>query len=423
MLKGDLSINFEHSKAPLKVTPSNTWVRIDGFKNPFQLIELTFQTIKIKITNHPEATMLQSGKQIRLYFLDTLGELTFETDLRILSVSKDTCLCQIPLYVTTEQVLFDKLILEVQKNEIDEKKLITHLNSSNQAQSTELNYCVIKTEEELNEILNELVAQLPLEENVREEEKVKAGSFSAKPSSSIQEEIIEEIPTANLTSKKTTTNEEILHETIDPYDKLRDSIQNKFLLEGLEKIERTAPQTSSSSAKSSPEKITRTRRENPEADAAFNSQNLNIIEDEEKTNEYQFNLAKHAPKIDKDKAFEDSYDYDSELPPELIFSLSKKAPQKKNDEDFVINTATPEDLSFSIREEGENDGECVDGDHDCIKNKLSKFFKKKTIKFNLNKNEGEELVEKTDEEKDKEFQESRGKVAPQAHKARFNLDI
>ena len=153
MLKGDLSINFEQSKAPLKVTPKNTWVRIDGFKNPFQLIELTFQTIKININNHPEANLLKSGKQIRLYFLDTLGELTFETDLRILSVSKDTCLCQIPLYVTTEQVLFDKLILEVQKNEIEEKKLVNHLQSSDQTQTKELNYCVIKQKKKLMKYL------------------------------------------------------------------------------------------------------------------------------------------------------------------------------------------------------------------------------------------------------------------------------
>ena len=263
---------------------------------------------------------------------------------------------------------------------------------------------------------------MPLEENVPEEDKVKAGSFSTTPYvAPLQEQKVTTLDELNTNTKQQQIQEEDVIEYVDPLDALRDSIQNKFLLEGLDKLEKPHKSSNNSS-----EKITRKRRDNPEADAAFDSQNLNIIDDEEKTNEYQFNLAKHAPKVDKDKAFEDNYDYDSELPQELIFSLSKTAPQKKSDEDFVINTATPEDLSFSMRDAdkpGANDGECVDGDEDCIKNKLAKFFKKKTIHFNLNKTEGEELVEKTDEEKDKEFQETRGKVAPQSHKAKFNLDI
>lgn len=435
MLKGDFSINFEQSKTPLKITPNNAWVRIDGFKNPFQVTELSFQTIKLNLNNQPEAKQLQVGQLIRLYFLDNLGELSFETDLRIFSISQDNCICQIPLYVTNEQILFDKLILEIQKNEIKDKKFINHLHSKNSNEnSQELNYCVIKTDEEINAILTDLVSRIPqdnFEEKIIENSNITENNkiIEVSPEKNINktkenksennylENFLQSSDPENTSVSNIEEKEVITSNT--PLEDLRDSIQNKFLLEGLE------PPEKMQKSKNSSEKITHKRRENPEADAAFDGQNLNLIDEEEKTNEYEFNLAKHASKVDKDQAFDDSYDYDSELPKELIFSLSKTAPQKKSDEDFVINTDTPEDLSFTMREadDHDSDNECVDGDEDCIKNKLVKFFKKKTIHFNLNKTDGEEIVEKTDEEKDKEFQEARGKVAPQAHKAKFNLDI
>ncbi len=123
MAKQSYSISFEQATdTPLKILPKNTWVKINNFKNPCRLLEISAQSLTIDVKSEPETLTLHAGQSIKVQILNFSNENPFELQVTIFYINDSECLCQIPLFIDNEQILVDKIILEIQKNEIGVKK-------------------------------------------------------------------------------------------------------------------------------------------------------------------------------------------------------------------------------------------------------------------------------------------------------------
>ena len=148
----------------------------------------------------------------------------------------------------------DKIVLEIQKNEIGDKHFSSFArNNDNSDNAAEQNYNVATSDEDIASILNNLVAMLPNETKDSEEEKVVAHSINNIPKSSFtyqqQPNFARLFETAddddyNIDKEKTehdSDKEENLEDgtlqaeipSVNPLTLLRYSIVNKFLLDGL----------------------------------------------------------------------------------------------------------------------------------------------------------------------------------------------
>ena len=100
---------------PLKISPKNTWVKINTFDTPCRLLEISTQSLNIEIKNLPEASTMQAGNNIKIQVLNASGEDPLVLHVTIFHINDTECLCQVPLYVDSEQILLDKIVLEIQK--------------------------------------------------------------------------------------------------------------------------------------------------------------------------------------------------------------------------------------------------------------------------------------------------------------------
>ena len=164
MAAKSFSISFDQATdTPLKIVPKNTWVKINNFKNPCRLLEISPQSLTLDVRNEPETLTLHAGQNIKIQLLNIAEEKEkpFELHVTIFYINDSECLCQIPLFVNNEQILVDKIILEIQKNEIGIKNNSARKNKS--ADSDENAAPLIPTDENIAPILNNLIAMLPNE--------------------------------------------------------------------------------------------------------------------------------------------------------------------------------------------------------------------------------------------------------------------
>ncbi len=436
------SIKYQESETPLKVLPKNAWVKIYGFKNPCRVLEVSMQSITLDIANNPEAKNLQTGQNILLHFLDISGENCLEISVTVFRIDSRECLCQIPLYVNNEQALIDKLILEMQKNEIKEKNFSSSIQNKDNASSAEKNSCSIPSEKDMASILNNLVAMLPDETQNSEDEKVTAQTLTDIPKSTYEYrapfdpvktfetadyfydededfdiEDDEEFEEDNDLSSAVNGS---ISASVHPLSLLRHSIEHKFLLDGLEdpypedskRLNKSqySADTAVSSQKVQPaarKKTCKCKKKSPQVSPdQFLPQNLlqemNSPEFKAKvlSDQYQLYLNDKMPVQDKDAAFDQYYEFSSELPPELVFELAQKAKARKSEYQGLDHKYLTDEYGFTIRDE--DDCDCSDGNENCIIGKFDKLLEnKRTIEFNVNNDPN--FVHKTKEEEDEAF--------------------
>lgn len=468
MGKDPFSIKYEQSETPLKILPKNAWVKICGFKNPCRVIEISMQNITLDITNHPEMQKLQAGQNISLHFLDISGENSLEITVTIFHIGTTECLCQIPLYINNEQILVDKIILEIQKNEIKEKNFSSSIqNKDTNFLSTEKNFCSIPSDQDMVCILNNLVAMLPDETKNNEEDKVTALSLTDIPKSGYEyhapfdpmkafdteddadddfeiedDDEFCECDETNKTPQRHTTSK-----NVHPLALLRYSIVNKFLLNNLqdeypddtkqlEKIDQTeqlqqySGNTNPAAKKSGKKKKKKKAQLSPDQILPENliaEMNSPEFKASVLSEEFQLNVNAKTPVQDKDAAFEQYYEFSSELPPELVFELAQTARARKKEYQGLDHKYLTDEYDFTVRDEA--DCECFDGDEDCIIGKFDKLLaNKRTIEFNVNNDPN--YKPKTKEEEDEAFleklrsqnSEDQDETSPKTS-FNFNIDI
>lgn len=448
------TIKFEQSNTPLKILPKNTWMKISGFSAPCRVLEVTMQSITLDIANQPEAQMLQAGKNISLHFLGVSGENELELTVTVFRIEEDKCICQIPLYVSNEQILIDKIILEIQKNEIREKNFASSIqNKDGYACQGFKNFCPIQSDEDMAPILHNLVAMLPDETKNSEEDRVTAHALTDIPKSSHEyqapfdpvkafEALLNIAETEDNDLEEDDEFDDNLEDdefelpSVDPLALLRYSIVNKFLLDNLEdpcpedtqKLEDTGiapediykPRKNSKNKKQqqkkdkAPEQLIPANLREKLKDPAF----LAKIQ----TGEYRYRMGNKTGNPDKDAAFEEYYQMLDELPPELVFALKKQKRKREKYKGLNPKYLT-EEFDYSIRDE--DNCECMDGDEACFMGKFDKLLEnKRTIEFNINndpdfvpKHKDDELQEvPEDQTEDKEKSSKRLNF-------NFNIDI
>lgn len=474
MGKDPFSLKYEQSETPLKILPKNAWVKICGFKNPCRVIEISMQSITLDITNHPEVKKLQAGQNISLHFLDISGENSLEIMVTIFHIGTAECLCQIPLYINNEQILVDKIILEIQKNEIKEKNFSSSIqNKDTNFLSTEKNFCSIPSDKDMACILNNLVAMLPDETKNNEEDKVTALSLTDIPKSSYEYQApynpIKAFETAYDEADDADDDEEFdieddeefyecddsgetsqphtLTKSVHPLALLRHSIVNKFLLNNLqdqypddtkqlEEINRMEPLPQSKGKTNSTAKKcckkTKKKKNQPSPEQFLPENLMSEMNSPEfkagvLSDQYQLYPNGRTPAQDKDAAFEQYYEFSSELPPELVFELANKAKNRKTEYQGLNHKYLTDEYDFTVRDE--DDCECFDGDEDCVIGKFDKLLaNKRTIEFNVNSDPN--YIPKTKEEEDQAFIEKlrtqnnddKNETAPKTN-FNFNIDI
>ena len=120
----------------------------------------------------------------------------------------------------------------------------------------------------------------------------------------------------------------------------------------------------------------------------------------ERTNEYDYNLTNNKKReVDKDAAFDEYYEFSSELPPELIFALMEDARKKKEEYEGLDSKYQTDEFSFTMVDEDDYEG---DENEDSVLGKFDKLLEnKRNIQFNVNNDP--DYIAMTDEEKDEAF--------------------
>lgn len=449
MAKKGFSIKYEQTTdMPLKISPKNTWVKINTFDTPCRLLEISTQSLNIEIKNLPEASTMQAGNNIKIQVLNASGEDPLVLHVTIFHINDTECLCQVPLYVDSEQILLDKIVLEIQKNEIGDKHFSSFArNNDNSDNAAEQNYNVATSDEDIASILNNLVAMLPNETKDSEEEKVVAHSINNIPKSSFtyqqQPNFARLFETAdddnyNIDKEKTehdSDKEENLEDgtlqaeipSVNPLTLLRYSIVNKFLLDGLKdpypnetkKLEdyniNIADTNKTDAVKAvtknfkMPQKVHKKKKaQHKPANDISNFLPTNLITemnapgfmaDIERTNEYNYNLTDKSRTADKDAAFDEYYEFSSELPPELIFALMEDARKKKEEYDGLDTKYQTDEFGFTMIDEDDYD---ASEDEASVLGRFDKLLEnKRNIHFNVNNDP--DYIAMTDEEKDEAF--------------------
>ncbi len=475
MAAKSFSISFDQAAdTPLKIVPKNTWVKINNFKNPCRLLEISPQSLTLDVTSEPETLSLHAGQNIKIQILNIAEEKEkpFELRVTIFYINDSECLCQIPLFVNNEQILVDKIILEIQKNEIGIKNNSVRKNKN--ADHDENAAPLIPTDENIAPILNNLIAMLP-NETKGTEEHVTASQITNIPKSTYnyqQVDLSKLFDDAHTISDEQEEQEEYKEEeeetspasrllsNFHPLALLRYSIINKFVLDNLpdaypeetKKIEEAqldpnevninefmgdgtdhAMGNTKSDRKKRKIKELK-RRVQPGADDVANFLPSNLIEEMsmpdfmaniDKTNEYDYNLSNQTKQpVDKDAAFDNYYEFSSELPPELVFELMQKAKKRKEEYEGLEAKYKTDEYGYTMVDE--ENYEAVDDD-EYVLGKFDDLLKnKRRIKLNLN--DDADYVAMTDEEKDEAFieklnsqtSEQKGDEKP---KFNFKLDI
>ena len=145
----------------------------------------------------------------------------------------------------------------------------------------------------------------------------------------------------------------------------------------------------------------------------------------DKTNEYGYNLSDKAKTpVDKDAAFDNYYEFSSELPPELIFELMQKAKKRKEEYEGLETKYKTDEYGYTMVDE--ENYEAVDDD-EYVLGKFDNLLKNKRV-IKLNLNDDADYVAMTDEEKDEKFLEqlnsqSQDQKSNEKSKFKFKLDI
>ena len=472
MAAKSFSISFDQATdTPLKIVPKNTWVKINNFKNPCRLLEISPQSLTLDVRNEPETLTLHAGQNIKIQLLNIAEEKEkpFELHVTIFYINDSECLCQIPLFVNNEQTLVDKIILEIQKNEIGIKNNSARKNKS--ADSDENAAPLIPTDENIAPILNNLIAMLP-NETKGTDEHVTASQITNIPKSTYnyqQVDLSKLFDDAhNISDAQEENEQEEEYEEESPAPRVRStfhtlallrySIVNKFLLDNFadpypeetKKIEAEQPDldevnknefvsdvinhAAGKNARKK-KKIKELKRHNyasPDDVANFLPSNLieemsmpDFMANIDKTNEYGYNLSDKAKTpVDKDAAFDNYYEFSSELPPELIFELMQKAKKRKEEYEGLETKYKTDEYGYTMVDE--ENYEAVDDD-EYVLGKFDNLLKNKRV-IKLNLNDDADYVAMTDEEKDEKFLEqlnsqSQDQKSNEKSKFKFKLDI
>lgn len=478
MATKSFSISFEQAadNTPLKILPKNTWVKINTFKNPCRLLEISAQSLTIDVKSEPETRTLHAGQRIKVQILNISEEKPFELQVTIFYINDEECLCQIPLYVNNEQILVDKIILEIQKNEIGVKKTPNSSRSAQKSDNADAHENpVIPTDENIAPILNNLIAMLPDETKDNKEEQVTASILTDIPKSTYnyqQFDLSKLFDDAHGKPENEQKEEEEEYDygdenefdyapapklppRVHPLTLLRYSIVNKFLLDNLEdpypdetallneaqvdvsaisqkELEQGIIPENVQAPQRKKKKINKRKKSMPSPDDIGNFLPSNLIEEMsmpdfmaniEKTNEYEYTLGSRKKPVDKDAAFEQYYEFSEDIPPELLFELMQKAKKRKEEYEGLDPKYKTDEYGFAVADEenfeGKNDDFVMGQFDDMLKNK-------RVIKWNMN--EDPDFIAKTDEEKDEAFLEklnsqNQDKMSNDKSTFKFKLDI
>ena len=215
--------------------------------------------------------------------------------------------------------------------------------------------------------------------------------------------------------------------SVNPLTLLRYSIVNKFLLDGLKdpypnetkKLEdyniNIADTNKTDAVKAvtknfkMPQKVHKKKKaQHKPANDISNFLPTNLITemntpgfmaDIERTNEYDYNLTDKSRTVDKDAAFDEYYEFSSELPPELIFALMEDARKKKEEYDGLDTKYQTDEFGFTMIDEDDYD---ASEDEASVLGRFDKLLEnKRNIHFNVNNDP--DYIAMTDEEKDEAF--------------------
>lgn len=444
------SISFEQpqNNAPLKIIPKNTWVKINDFKNPCRLMEISAQSLTIDVKNEPKTLSLHAGQSITVQILNISEEKPFELQVTIFHINDEECLCQIPLYVNNEQILVDKIILEIQKNEIGVSKNPNSSRSAKKSDNADTpENPAIPTDENIAPILNNLIAMLPDETKDNNEEHVTACVLTDIPKSTYTYQPLALSKLFDDAHGKPENDEEEeeydygdenefdyapapkLPPSVHPVTLLRYSIVNKFLLDNLEdpypeetarlneaQLDVSALDNKALEQGIIPENVQaaprrkkkKSKKSTPYHDNIDNFLPSALIEEMnipdfmtniDKTNEFEYELGDRKKPVDKDAAFEEYYEFSEDMPPELLFELMQKAKKRKEEYERLHPRYKTDEYGFEVADEGN-----FEEKDDFVMGKFDNMLKnKRVIKWNIK--DDPDYIAKTDEEKDEEFLE------------------
>lgn len=121
----DLSINTDDlDRKAYRAVPKNLWVYLDGDNTPHKVHNISFSGVCFEVNKLEKNKELTPGALITIYLFSELHDEIITLSAQAMRIDEGLCSCFFPIIVDRDQTMLDKIIIEIQKNNIMEEKAL-----------------------------------------------------------------------------------------------------------------------------------------------------------------------------------------------------------------------------------------------------------------------------------------------------------
>lgn len=106
-----------------RATPLNLWIYLEGDSLPHELCNISISGLCFKLNTEEQQEELNVGKILQIHIFSEVHDDILTLDAQVVRTTEETCSCFFPKILPKEEVFLDKLILEMQKQMITQRKL------------------------------------------------------------------------------------------------------------------------------------------------------------------------------------------------------------------------------------------------------------------------------------------------------------
>jgi len=119
----DLTVKSDNlNRKAYRAHPKELWVYLESDKKPHKVHNISTAGICFEFNSTEEQKNISTGQSLVLYLSSDMHDSMLRMSVQIIRMGQDTCSCFFPVLPLNNETVLDKLILEMQKNEIMRQK-------------------------------------------------------------------------------------------------------------------------------------------------------------------------------------------------------------------------------------------------------------------------------------------------------------
>lgn len=119
----DLTVKSDNlNRKAYRAHPKELWVYLENDKKPHKVHNISTAGICFEFNSTEEQKNIRTGQSLVLHLSSDMHDDMLRMSVQIIRMGQDTCSCFFPVLPLNNETVLDKLILEMQKNEIMRQK-------------------------------------------------------------------------------------------------------------------------------------------------------------------------------------------------------------------------------------------------------------------------------------------------------------